>query len=843
MNKIYIKLLSVVKVILFTALTISVVQAQDNHLWQENQAYNWCFGFNCGLSFDTGAALPFSNAAVHVSEGSASISDANGELLFYAASGQVWDKSNQVMQNGAGLLGFAESSTQGGIIVPKPGNPDNYYLFGLSDITLSPTGLSYSVIDMTLNNGYGGVTTDKNVILNGNAFTEKITAVHHANGTDVWLISHVAGSNEFVAYLITADGIAATPVTSAVGFVHPDMVMDPTGAALYDYAAGQMKASPDGSRLAVAIPAVNLNENKGVQVFDFDNATGQISNPIFFPTVDGAIYGLEFSPDGSKLYVAESIFLYFIFAEGKLQQYDMNAGDETAIINSKTTVGDLTGTQFTFTAFQAGPDGRVYICNQFNSHSIHVINYPNNAGLSAGFQSNSVSLGSASCVFGLPTMIQSYFESGILHEGECPNQEVTFSTVRIPGITSITWDFGDPDSGAANTSNQALHAFSGPGTYTVTAQITSNGNVQTATTQVVIIAGPDAVVPDAALLTQCANVAGTAVFDLTQLNSIILNGQDATSFSLNYYASQADADANNAIAGLTGFTTAGQTIYAGVTSIETGCRTLIAFDLVVNPLPVVVAPEGLEQCGDLAGMAQFNLNTRDAIILNGQNAADYTITYYTDENASNAISEPEAFTSSGQPVYVKVVNNATGCTAITSFAVEVTQASLVPENVNIEGCSPFDLTLVTSQLEAGLTLSFYTTEEDALAETNAIAAPGAHITANNTGTVYIVAKNGEGCADVGPLQLVAGDCLIPKGISPNGDTLNDTFDLTGFDVQHLCIFNRYGQEVFTAEPYTDQWHGQGSNGDELPTGTYYYMIKLAGGESKTGWVYINREIN
>ena len=84
-------------------------------------------------------------------------------------------------------------------------------------------------------------------------------------------------------------------------------------------------------------------------------------------------------------------------------------------------------------------------------------------------------------------------------------------------------------------------------------------------------------------------------------------------------------------------------------------------------------------------------------------------------------------------------------------------------------------------------------------------------------------------------------CDIPKGISPNGDGKNDNFDLSGLDVKKVEIFNRYGQEVYSKENYTNQWNGQANNGNDLPTGTYYYMIERRNGETKTGWVYINRQ--
>ncbi|MCC5654474.1 choice-of-anchor J domain-containing protein [Nostoc sp. XA013] len=83
---------------------------------------------------------------------------------------------------------------------------------------------------------------------------------------------------------------------------------------------------------------------------------------------------------------------------------------------------------------------------------------------------------------------------------------------------------------------------------------------------------------------------------------------------------------------------------------------------------------------------------------------------------------------------------------------------------------------------------------------------------------------------------------IPRGISPNGDSLNDTFDLGGMGVRHLSIFNRYGTEVYSYKgSYTNQWHGQDRDGKDLPDATYFYSITKQDGSTVTGWVYINRQ--
>lgn len=85
-------------------------------------------------------------------------------------------------------------------------------------------------------------------------------------------------------------------------------------------------------------------------------------------------------------------------------------------------------------------------------------------------------------------------------------------------------------------------------------------------------------------------------------------------------------------------------------------------------------------------------------------------------------------------------------------------------------------------------------------------------------------------------------CDIPKGISPgNNDDKNDVWDLTGYNVKKVEIFNRYGTKVYTKSNYTNEWKGQSDNGNQLPDGTYYYVIEFNESPVKSGWVYINRQ--
>ncbi|MGL2965582.1 choice-of-anchor J domain-containing protein [Flavobacterium sp. XGLA_31] len=112
-----------------------------------------------------------------------------------------------------------------------------------------------------------------------------------------------------------------------------------------------------------------------------------------------------------------------------------------------------------------------------------------------------------------------------------------------------------------------------------------------------------------------------------------------------------------------------------------------------------------------------------------------------------------------------------------------------------------------------------------------------------TADTYTVTVTINGCSSEQDVIVEPADlaCVIQKGISVNGDGYNDAFDLSGFNVKKITIFNRYGMEVYSKTDYTNQWKGESDNGDELPDGTYYYVFDRANGETRTGWIYINRQ--
>ena len=115
------------------------------------------------------------------------------------------------------------------------------------------------------------------------------------------------------------------------------------------------------------------------------------------------------------------------------------------------------------------------------------------------------------------------------------------------------------------------------------------------------------------------------------------------------------------------------------------------------------------------------------------------------------------------------------------------------------------------------------------------------ITGFASGDYVATVTNAEGCSVTATVVADNTACFIPRGISPNNDGDNDSFDISNLEARNIKIFNRYGMMVYEKENYRDEWHGQSEQGT-LPTGTYFYMITLSAGEQITGWVYLQREL-
>ena len=256
----------------------------------QKQNFVWYFGNSAGLDFKTAPPTPLLGEISTV-EGVATIADQNGDLLFYTDGTFVWDRSHSVMPNGSGLAG-GFSSTQSAVIVPLPNSCTKYYLFTAED-QFTDGGVAYSIIDMALHEGYGDVIPSTKNTAMVDLTAEKLAATVHTNGVDTWILTHTLNSNNFYAFLLTENGLNPTPVISSVGTVYAEN----------GWYNGPIRISHDGSRIVHAATFSQM-----VEILDFDNATGQVTNPqnLYALFDDERIYGVEFSPNDSLLYLGSA---------------------------------------------------------------------------------------------------------------------------------------------------------------------------------------------------------------------------------------------------------------------------------------------------------------------------------------------------------------------------------------------------------------------------------------------------------------------------------------------------------------------------------------------------------
>lgn len=429
----------------------------------------WTFGFsNNGISFASGAPVACPSNIYGALEGTSAICNAQGQLQLFSDGEKVYRASGvngygSVMPNGTGLWGGAlSSSTQSCLFVPAPEDDSLYYLFTADETAgyygNTYGGIAYNVIDLRA--GINGDVVQKNVPLFTRA-AEKLAGVRHANGCDYWVMGHSFNhdSTDFRAFRVTPAGVDTVPVISSVGFPHCKGLIQ-VGQEPTVNAQGQMKFSPDGRRIAVAIQDTNV-----VEIFDFDKSTGIVSNPITYhvPTTSST-YGLEFSPDGSKLYFGVT------FGNAYIGQFNLNAGSPAAILASVTTVLNIGQTSYPIGSMQLGPDGKIYIIPYY-SGALYVINNPNAQGAACnasqfgpGFgQTGGFGLQNNVADFGNPARPQAHGPLQVCQGSE----NVSYYFEQYSCADSIIWTLPAGPVVASNN-NGALHLnFPTTGTFSL----------------------------------------------------------------------------------------------------------------------------------------------------------------------------------------------------------------------------------------------------------------------------------------------------------------------------------------------------------------------------------------
>jgi len=336
----------------------------SQHLVAQLQNNQWRFGFGAAIDFNTtpptyptGTALPTIDPPFQTGsyiEGTASVADrTTGVLLFYTDGQTVWNALNQPMPNGTGLGGSdLLSSYQGAIIVPVPNSCTRYYIFCSDDGEEQQQGITYSLVDMTLDDGRGDVVPGQKAIPLYTNFSEMLMAYPDSANNAYWILTNAAdvSNPKLASFYVTASGI--TPYPLALSDL---LTFSFTG-----------KVNQQGTRF------VGIG-NAGFDIYEFSPITGQISNPISiaFPLVNDILKYFEFSPDGNYLYAT---------GDNNFYQFDISSNNPAAILASATPI-TLDMSLGLYGTPQLGPDGSLYVVK---SPLVYRIENPNNSAASAG---------------------------------------------------------------------------------------------------------------------------------------------------------------------------------------------------------------------------------------------------------------------------------------------------------------------------------------------------------------------------------------------------------------------------------------------------------------------------
>ncbi len=802
------------KIILLALLTSCI------NIIAQREANIWYFGRNAGIDFSTTPPTALFNGELNTLEGCSTFSDRNGNLLFYSDGITVWDKNHDIMKYSDGTLGDNlrgdPSSSQSGMIIPKPNSSTIYYLFtvddGVSDNPSAPAfGLNFYTIDISKNGGAGEIV-DGPVALSGglgNSWTEKVAAVRGIECNTYWVVSVV--NSIFYAFKIDNTGVNVTPVTSPV----------PTASSRRGY----LKLSPDGKKLAVANMPNGTSGSGNAMIYNFDALTGVVdinSEIILTAPADGQPYGVEFSVDSQKLYISTVSGFRFTLAEFattyKLFQFDLNAAN---IRGSKRLIHDQNpGFRG---ALQLGPDSKIYatIPLAYNDSAgdarfLDVIENPNADADDVIFTKNAIDLGGELSTQGLPPFISSLLlpieiievaTNEIINNQDkkyCIGDSVQINSGNVSG-TNITYDWtfdnGTTTTSISNQPNLMLNNvdMSNNGDYLLTINLVNDCG------ETVILEGKfridvfePATANPVADINHCdVDGDGVHTFDFeASLNPTILGSLDPNKFEVLYFNNLIDAENNNvttnAVTSPYTNTTpfASEVFYVRVhnKNAPNTCYDITQFNLSITAIPEPIQPSDFEVCddtvsgGDTDGFYNnFILSTKDNEILGSLPPTQYNVSYHNTligaqtDSTTDVIDKNAPYRNTSvneQIIYVRVENNTnTLCNSISDpastdfkpFKLIVNPLpTLLNPIVQIEQCeNDGDLTAIVNLTQSEINISnnhsnesfkYYNSQTDANNDNAEILDP-VNYNATNGEIVWVRTISDKNCYRVSQLNI------------------------------------------------------------------------------------------
>ncbi|GAB1307762.1 hypothetical protein KH5_04450 [Urechidicola sp. KH5] len=314
---------------------------------------------------------------------------------------------------------------------------------------------------------------------------------------------------------------------------------------------------------------------------------------------------------------------------------------------------------------------------------------------------------------------------------------------------------------------------------------------------------------------------GSMLFDLTVQDAFI---NSTPGMTVTYHLTMPEADSGaNPITTYTGV--GGISIYARVSNdLYSLCYATTSFglELYESPFPAdasVITP--IEECdntsfgSDTDGIITVDLTQKSNEILNGQNALDFTLTYFTDAGYLNQIPNPSSYSNSsfsgGHTIFVRMNNNLEpNCFADTSFELVVFELPTLSSGPYIleqcdddfDGFNIFNLTEINEEIINNITdetFTYYESNADALSGSDPITNELTYQnkTVNVDADVWVRVENSDGCFRVVQIELVVKPSAIPSNFletfyacDDGVDTSDDiaTFDFSSVTAQIEAIF-------------------------------------------------------
>ena len=293
---------------------------------------------------------------------------------------------------------------------------------------------------------------------------------------------------------------------------------------------------------------------------------------------------------------------------------------------------------------------------------------------------------------------------------------------------------------------------------------------------------------------------GFEIFDLTTKDGEIFTALPPANYNISYHFLEVQAQNNiNPITTPIQNAASSQTIFVRAEDADTGCLAFTSFDIIVNPLPNIVDPSPLEVCDDTIadGLTSIDLSEKDNEITQGQPNlfVTYHLTQTDADSGANPVSIPYSNSSQTELLYVRVIDQQTGCSITSTLSVEVLDNPIInTEDLYLDACdqehdgfATFNLTDAINDILQGLTgvsVTFHETLEDANTGANPIPDPTSYEnTTQDEQIIYVrVTDDTTGCASIAALQihsnlLLTGTNILDISRCDEGNDGIESFDL------------------------------------------------------------------